>query len=165
MPKTFTLLLLLSCVGLAQPPSGIAIRNARIITGAGPILAKGTVVLRNGLIEARVDAYERALSAARLKAGLVEVETMVNDVVRRDKAAVDNAAGDASEVPASGEPTNTTLRTSRFAMRSHQAVTSPLALSFIRFSPPPLRVGRRETVTGRRRGCISPPPTSPSAPV
>jgi len=37
---------------MAQPPSGIAIRNARIVTGSGPIIGKGTVVLRNGLIEA-----------------------------------------------------------------------------------------------------------------
>ncbi len=33
---------------LAQPPSGIAIRNARIVTGSGPVINKGTVVLRNG---------------------------------------------------------------------------------------------------------------------
>ena len=52
MRKIFTLLLLGCAVLLAQPPSGIAIRNAKIVTGAGPILAKGTVVLRNGLIEA-----------------------------------------------------------------------------------------------------------------
>jgi imidazolonepropionase-like amidohydrolase len=37
---------------LAQPPSGIAIRNARIVTGSGPVINKGTVVLRNGLIDA-----------------------------------------------------------------------------------------------------------------
>lgn len=54
-------------------------------------------IVRNGLIEARADAYERALSAARLNAGLVEVETMVNDVVRRDKDAVEAAGGDATK--------------------------------------------------------------------
>ena len=37
---------------MAQPPSGIAIRNARIVTGSGPVINKGTVVLRNGLIDA-----------------------------------------------------------------------------------------------------------------
>jgi imidazolonepropionase-like amidohydrolase len=53
MRRIFTLLTLL-CWGfaLAQPPSGIAIRNARIVTGTGPVLQKGTVVVRNGLIEA-----------------------------------------------------------------------------------------------------------------
>lgn len=43
----------LGCWGflLAQPPAGIAIRNARIVTGNGPVIAKGTVVLKNGLID------------------------------------------------------------------------------------------------------------------
>lgn len=52
MQKILSLLLLGCGLLLAQPPSGIAIRNARIITGSGPILQKGTVVLRNGLIDA-----------------------------------------------------------------------------------------------------------------
>ncbi len=44
---------LLLCAGLAfaENPSVIAIRNARIITVSGPPIAKGTVVVRNGLIE------------------------------------------------------------------------------------------------------------------
>lgn len=37
---------------LAEPPSTIAIRNARVIPVSGPTIAKGTVLLRNGLIEA-----------------------------------------------------------------------------------------------------------------
>ena len=52
MQKILSLLLLGCGLLLAQPPSGIAIRNARIVTGSGPILQKGTVVLRNGLIDA-----------------------------------------------------------------------------------------------------------------
>ena len=36
----------------AETPSALAIRNARIVTVSGPVLAKGTVVIRNGLIEA-----------------------------------------------------------------------------------------------------------------
>src|SRR5579883_745692 len=45
---------LLVCTGcaLAEAPPVIAIRNARIVTVSGPVLAKGTVVVRNGLIEA-----------------------------------------------------------------------------------------------------------------
>ncbi len=35
-----------------QLPSAIAIRNAKVVTISGPVLAKATVVLRNGLIEA-----------------------------------------------------------------------------------------------------------------
>jgi imidazolonepropionase-like amidohydrolase len=36
----------------ADPPSTIAIRNARIVTVSGPVIAKGTVVVRKGLIDA-----------------------------------------------------------------------------------------------------------------
>lgn len=36
----------------AETPAVIAIRNARIVTVSGPVIAKGTVVVRNGLIEA-----------------------------------------------------------------------------------------------------------------
>jgi imidazolonepropionase-like amidohydrolase len=52
MRKILSLLWLGCAILLAQPPSGIAIRNARIVTGAGPVINKGTVVLRGGLIEA-----------------------------------------------------------------------------------------------------------------
>lgn len=45
------LLLWAGCV-LAEAPPVIAIRNAKIVTVSGPVLAKGTVVVRNGLIEA-----------------------------------------------------------------------------------------------------------------
>ncbi len=42
---------------LGQPaPTSIAIRNARIVTVSGPVIAKGTVVLRDGLIEAVGDS-------------------------------------------------------------------------------------------------------------
>jgi imidazolonepropionase-like amidohydrolase len=45
---------LLLCCGcaLAEAPPVIAIRNARIVTVSGPTLAKGTVIVRNGLIDA-----------------------------------------------------------------------------------------------------------------
>jgi hypothetical protein len=46
-------LILLCGFALAQPqPTSIAIRNAKIVTISGPVIAKGTVVMRNGLIEA-----------------------------------------------------------------------------------------------------------------
>jgi imidazolonepropionase-like amidohydrolase len=45
------LLLCAGCV-LAEAPPVLAIRNAKIVTVSGPTLAKGTVVVRNGLIEA-----------------------------------------------------------------------------------------------------------------
>lgn len=49
------LIAMLACCAIAagQPqPTSIAIRNAKIVTVSGPTIAKGTVVLRNGLIEA-----------------------------------------------------------------------------------------------------------------
>ena len=36
----------------AQGAGVLAIRNAKIVTVSGPVIAKGTVVVRNGLIEA-----------------------------------------------------------------------------------------------------------------
>src|SRR6185312_2011909 len=47
----FALCLVTACA-LAESPSTVAIRNAKIVTVSGPVIAKGTVVLRNGLIEA-----------------------------------------------------------------------------------------------------------------
>ena len=45
--------LLAAAAGLAfpQPPTAIAIQNARIIPVSGPAISRGTVILRNGLIE------------------------------------------------------------------------------------------------------------------
>jgi len=46
-------LVVCSAMVFGQPqPTSIAIRNAKIVTVSGPTIAKGTVVLRNGLIEA-----------------------------------------------------------------------------------------------------------------
>ena len=52
MKKLVTALLLFGAFALAEAPQAVAIRNARIVTVSGPTIAKGTVVLRNGLIEA-----------------------------------------------------------------------------------------------------------------
>ena len=40
------------CALHAEVPSAIAIRNARIVPVSSAAIARGTVVLRNGLIEA-----------------------------------------------------------------------------------------------------------------
>ena len=46
-------LLAFGAIAAGQPqPTSIAIRNAKIVTVSGPTIAKGTVVLRNGLIDA-----------------------------------------------------------------------------------------------------------------
>lgn len=52
MKTLVTALLLLGGLVSAEEPQPVAIRNARIVTVIGPMLAKGTVVLRHGLIEA-----------------------------------------------------------------------------------------------------------------
>src|SRR5580692_9821916 len=52
MKKLVLGLLLITAYALAQGPSAVAIRNAKIVTVSGPVIAKGTVILRNGLIEA-----------------------------------------------------------------------------------------------------------------
>jgi imidazolonepropionase-like amidohydrolase len=45
--------MILSCgLALAQSHPAVAISNAKIVTVSGPVIARGTVVVRNGLIEA-----------------------------------------------------------------------------------------------------------------
>src|SRR5260221_13667451 len=50
--KLVTALLVLVGCALAEAPSVIAVRNARIVPVSGPVIAKGVVVVRNGLIDA-----------------------------------------------------------------------------------------------------------------
>jgi len=52
MKKLVTALLLFGAFAFAEGPQAVAIRSARIVTVSGPTIAKGTVVLRDGLIEA-----------------------------------------------------------------------------------------------------------------
>jgi hypothetical protein len=46
------LFLMLAMAAWAEVPSGMAIRNAKVVTVSGGILPKGTVLIRDGLIEA-----------------------------------------------------------------------------------------------------------------
>jgi imidazolonepropionase-like amidohydrolase len=52
MKRIAAALLLMSGCALAEAPPVVAVRNARIVTVSGPVIAKGTVVIRNGLIDA-----------------------------------------------------------------------------------------------------------------
>lgn len=52
MKQLIVVLLAAASVSYAQAPGPIALRGARIVTVSGPVLEKGTVLLRNGLIEA-----------------------------------------------------------------------------------------------------------------
>jgi imidazolonepropionase-like amidohydrolase len=56
MRKPVTALLLFGAFAIAQTHPPVAIRNARIVTVSGPVIAKGTVIVRNGLIEAVGDS-------------------------------------------------------------------------------------------------------------
>jgi len=44
--------LVLAITVWAEVPSGLAIRNARVVTVSGAVLPKATVLIRDGLIEA-----------------------------------------------------------------------------------------------------------------
>jgi hypothetical protein len=52
MKNLITGLLLCCALAIAQQHPAVVIRNAKIVTVSGPVIAKGTVVVRNGLIEA-----------------------------------------------------------------------------------------------------------------
>ncbi|HEX3876932.1 MAG TPA: amidohydrolase family protein [Bryobacteraceae bacterium] len=52
MKKLAAVLVFLAAYAWAETPSAVAIRNAKIVTVSGATIAKGTVVLRKGLIEA-----------------------------------------------------------------------------------------------------------------
>ena len=52
MKRLSILVLLAACALFADAPGAIAIRNARVIPVSGPALQRGTVVVRDGLIEA-----------------------------------------------------------------------------------------------------------------
>jgi imidazolonepropionase-like amidohydrolase len=60
MKKLICALLALCAYGVAADSSAVAIRNARIVPVSGPVIAKGTVVLRGGLIEAVGDVQPPA---------------------------------------------------------------------------------------------------------
>jgi hypothetical protein len=53
MKQAIRTLLLMAAFGMvqAQSPGSIALRGARVVTVSGPVLEKGTVLLRDGLIE------------------------------------------------------------------------------------------------------------------
>ena len=52
MRKLLPALLLVCACAFAENPRTFAIRNAKVVTVSGPVLAKATVVVRDGLIEA-----------------------------------------------------------------------------------------------------------------
>jgi hypothetical protein len=63
MKKLMPALLFACALALAQQHPAVAIRNAKIVTVSGPVIAKGTVVVRNGLIEAVGDNVQAPADA------------------------------------------------------------------------------------------------------
>ncbi|HLX45349.1 MAG TPA: amidohydrolase family protein [Bryobacteraceae bacterium] len=53
-----TLIVFYACAAAQPQPTAVAIRNARIVTVSGSPIAKGTIVIRNGLIEAVGDSIQ-----------------------------------------------------------------------------------------------------------
>ena len=64
MHRLFAALLLACACATAETHGAVAIRNAKIVTVGGPVLAKGTVVIRNGLIEAVGENVQAPADAA-----------------------------------------------------------------------------------------------------
>lgn len=64
MHRLIAALLVFGACAMAEPHGAVAIRNAKIVTVAGPVLAKGTVVVRDGLIEAVGENVEAPADAA-----------------------------------------------------------------------------------------------------
>jgi len=52
MRQVVPVVLILCASAVAENPRTLAIRNAKIVTVSGPVINKGTIVVRNGLIEA-----------------------------------------------------------------------------------------------------------------
>ncbi|HXK02155.1 MAG TPA: amidohydrolase family protein [Verrucomicrobiae bacterium] len=63
MKKLITALFLCCVCAPAQQFPAVAVRNARIVTVSGPVIAKGTVVVRSGLIEAVGDNVQAPADA------------------------------------------------------------------------------------------------------
>jgi len=58
-----------ACAVAQPPPTAVAIRNARIVTVSGAPIAKGTVVIRNGLIESVGDGTQAIPAGALIVEG------------------------------------------------------------------------------------------------
>jgi hypothetical protein len=104
--------LLLICAGaLAESPSAVAIVNARIVRVSGPAIAKGTVVVRNGLIEAvgesvavPADAWVVAGEGLTVYPGLIDPLSSVGLAAAAAPAAGANGRGGGRNAAAQAAP-------------------------------------------------------------
>lgn len=84
MKHLISMLMAAASLTYAQAPGPIALRGARIITVSGPVIEKGTVLLRNGLIEAvgetvdlPKDAWVMDVQGATVYPGLIDALSTV----------------------------------------------------------------------------------------
>ena len=84
MKHLIAMLLAAASLTYAQAPGPIALRGARVVTVSGPVLEKGTVLLRNGLIEAvgenvdlPKDAWVMDAQGATVYPGLIDALSTV----------------------------------------------------------------------------------------
>jgi hypothetical protein len=109
-----TLFALLAAVSFlhAETPSAIAIRNARIVTVSGPVIAKGTVLIRDGLIAGvgenltpPPDAWVIEAQGMTVYPGLIDaLSTWGIRPAAPSAPAASSSAGSRRSAPASTEP-------------------------------------------------------------
>jgi hypothetical protein len=110
MKRILTVLLLSAGWLAAEVPSAIAIRNAKIVTVGGPVINRGTVVMRNGLIEAvgenvtiPADAWVEEGEGLTVYPGLMDALSTVG-LPAAAPAAATGRAGAAAPGPATTTP-------------------------------------------------------------
>ena len=104
--KLLTGLLLVCACALAQSPEAVAIVNAKIVTVSGPTIDRGTVVVRNGLIEAvgenvsvPADAWVVAGEGLTVYPGLIDPLSTVGLEAAAPAAATGGRAGRGAAAP------------------------------------------------------------------
>src|ERR1700679_830672 len=109
----FTGLCAFAALAQDSPPPAMAIRNARIVTVSGPVIAKGTVVVRKGLIEAvgdnvtvPADAWVVEGDGLTVYPGLIDALTSVGIPALTTPAAGGGGRGAAVATPAVVSITN-----------------------------------------------------------
>src|SRR5436305_1549374 len=128
--KKLSLALALCCAcAFADNQLAVAIRNAKIVTVSGPVIAKGTVVVRNGLIEAAgenvavpADAWVVEGEGLTVYPGLIDALSTVGMPGAAPAAAAGGGRG------GRGQTTTTTTTANPLAALAAQAAAAPRAM-------------------------------------
>src|ERR1044072_4652762 len=106
MKKLIPVLVLCCAGGIAHQHPAIAIRNAKIVTVSGPVIAKGTVVVRNGLIEAVGDNVQAPPDAMVIEGeGLTVYPGLIDSLSTWGQAGAAATTGTAATCSAGGGTT------------------------------------------------------------